>query len=592
MQKIYWNFAWHNTTMSARTRINQGLDKLRLQTARPDALIQLSILGLIVGLVTGITIVAFLYVIDTGLRYLLPSNDVENFEGLSLTARFIFPVIGAVLLALVFKWAAKDDPIVGVVNVLERLQFHEGYMKVRSFILQFIGASIALISGQSMGREGPAIHLGSSVGSLLGQSMGLPNNAIRTLLACGSAAAIGAAFNTPLAGVIFAMEIIIVEYTLASFIPIMIAAVAASGIAHIAYGNEPILKIDELAHISSIEIPFIILLGVLVGIASTIFSITIRHIGQAVKNANLSLRFIAAGIFTGLVAILIPQVLGLGYDTISNAVLGQYSIALLFAIMVCKLITTAVSVGCGLPAGLISPSLVIGSVGGALMGTILHQWFDIPQENNSLYALIGMSAMMGACLQAPLAALTAVFEVSASHNIIWPSMLAIVIAQLISRQLFKQPPIFDLLLQIRGLDARDNPIVQSLHRTGVAKVMNQDYVCLERTVETNHAIEEMKNNPQWIIVTENKTPIALLRGIDLTHHIEKESESDKLDLMEIPAKRYELANIDIRATMAKAQQIFTQEHPEALCVTHWDRNAPRYIYGVLTKEQFENSFTR
>ena len=578
--------------MSIRTRINRGLDKLRIQTARPDALIQLSILGLVVGLATGIIIVAFLYVIDTALHYLLPSNDAENFEGLSLTARFIFPVIGAILLAIIFKWTAKSDHVVGVVNVLERLRFHEGYMKLRSFILQFIGASIALISGQSMGREGPAIHLGSSVGSLLGQSMGLPNNAVRTLLACGSAAAIGAAFNTPLAGVIFAMEIIIVEYTLASFIPIIIAAVAASGIAHIAYGNEPILKINELAHITPIEIPFIILLGILVGIASTVFSISIRYISQIVKKTDLSLRFVIAGVFTGIVAIAIPQVLGLGYDTIHNAVLGQYSIALLFAIMVCKLIATAVSVGCGLPAGLISPSLVIGSVGGALMGTILYQWFDIPQENNSLYALIGMSAMMGACLQAPLAALTAVFEVSASHNIIWPSMLAIVIAQLISRQLFKQPPIFDLLLQVRGLDTRENPIIQSLHRTGVAKVMNQNLACLERTISIDQAKEKVLHNPQWIVITENKKPISLLRGIDLTHYIEQKTSSDEIDLMEIPARRYELAIIDVRATMAKAHEIFNQEHPEALCVTHWDRNAARYVYGVLTKEQFDNSFTR
>ena len=578
--------------MSVRTRINQGLDKLRLQSARPDALIQMSILGLIVGLVTGITITVFLFVIDTGLRFLLPADSTENFEGLSMAARFSFPFIGAVILAIFFKLVAKDDPVVGVVNVLERLQFHEGYMKVRSFILQFIGASIALISGQSMGREGPAIHLGSSVGSLLGQSIGLPNNAIRTLLACGSAAAIGAAFNTPLAGVIFAMEIIIVEYTLASFIPIIIAAVAASGISQLAYGHERIIKIEELGHIPANEIPFILLLGVLVGIASTIFSISIRHMSRTIRDINLSLRFVIAGTFTGLVAIAIPQVLGVGYDTIQNAVLGQYSIAILFAMMICKLLTTAVSVSCGLPAGLISPSLVIGSVGGALMGSILHQWFNFPEVNNSLYALIGMSAMMGACLQAPLAALTAVFEITASHNVIWPSMLAIVVAQLISRQLFKQPPIFDLLLQLRGLDISNSPVMQSLHRTGVAKIMNQNYVCLDRISSCDIATNEIKNDPQWIIVTEDNFPVSLMRGIDLAHYIETEAPDGNFDLMQIPAKRYEINIIDVRATMAKAHEVFTQEMPEALCVTHWDRNATRYVYGVLTKEQFDQSFTR
>ena len=153
-------------------RINNSLDEFRLQTAKPDALIQSSLLGLLVGLLTGCVLVAFILIIEHSLSIWLPGNIAENFEDLTPVSRLIAPIIGSVMLAVLFKLVAKDETAVGVVNVLERLRYHQGYLKFRSFILQFIGASIALVSGQSMGREGPAIHLGAYVGIALGQSFG------------------------------------------------------------------------------------------------------------------------------------------------------------------------------------------------------------------------------------------------------------------------------------------------------------------------------------------------------------------------------------------------------------------------------------
>ncbi len=574
-------------------RITDSLDEFRLQTAKPDALIQSSLLGLLVGLLVGCVLVAFILIIDRSLSFWLPNNIAENFEDLTPTSRLIAPIVGATLLAILFKLVAKDDSAVGVVNVLERLRYHQGYLKFRSFILQFIGASIALISGQSMGREGPAIHLGAYLGSALGQSFGLPNNAIRTLVACGSAAAISAAFNTPLAGVIFAMEIIMVEYTFASFIPIIIAAVAATGVSRSFLGDEPLIAFINIPTISLAEVPFVILIGLLVGFASTLFTILIRHITKLTQPLGLSIRFLIAGCATGIIALQVPQVMGLGYDTLNAAVLGQIPMTLLLVIMVTKLLATAISVGCGMPAGLIGPSLVIGAVGGSLMAIFLHQAMGVPLENSSLYALIGMSAMMGACLQAPLAALTAVFEITANHSVIWPSMLAIVVAQLISRQLFKQPPVFDLLLNVRGLDFYEDPITQSLQRTGIARAMSRSFSLLPIITHLNQALEALENDPQWICIQDGRTPIALIRGIDLVQYLEKDDNAaDEIDLMQIPAKRMQISQIDLRATLAKARETFNQETSEALCVTHWNKNASRYVYGVLTREQFEQLYMR
>lgn len=575
-----------------RDKLMNSLDELRLLTAKPDALIQHSLMALVTGLGTGFTIVAFLLVIDSTLSYWLPGHQAENFEGLHPMARMFAPIAGSLLLAVFFLWAAKGDYVVGVVYVKERLRYHEGYLKLRSFILQFVGASIALISGQSMGREGPAIHLGAAVGSLFGQSMGLPNNTIRTLVACGSAAAIGAAFNTPLAGVIFAMEIIIVEYTISSFIPIIIAAVAATGVARWAFGDAPVLSIDAIASVPLTEIPFLILLGLLVGFASTAFTYLIRLTSNLTNDLSLTVRFLIAGACTGVIAVAIPQIMGIGYDTVNSAIIGHLSIALLSAVLLAKLVATAVSVGCGLPAGLISPSLVIGAVGGALLGAVLEQSMSMPIQSSGFYALIGMSAMMGACLQAPLAALTAVFEITANPNVIWPSMLAIVVAQLVSRQMFKQPPVFNLLLETRGLDFNEDPITQALQRIGVAKVMNQDIICVSQKLDRQTISNQFQKIPQWVVIEEDFTPKSVLRGVDLINYVENKAGDAAFDLMEIPGKRLQVACIDLRATLAKARDTFQEENAEAICVVHWNRRSQRHCYGVIVRDQFEDLYVR
>ena len=571
-------------------KILERLDELRLQTAKPDALIQLSLAGLLTGLVTGLVIVGFVYLVDATLGYFLPDGNAENFEGLPPVVRLALPIIGALLLALIFSRLAKEERVVGIVYVLERLRYHEGYLKLRSFILQFIGAGIALISGQSLGREGPAVHLGASVGSSLGQVLGLPNNTIRTLVACGAAAAIGAAFNTPLAGVIFAMEIIIVEYTVSSFIPIIISAVAATGVARWALGNESIFANLNIIPLPISDVPILILFGVVIGLLSTFFTASIKYVSKACEHMSLTMRFLLAGNCTGLVAMFIPQVMGLGYDTILLAVQGELVFTLLATILIAKLIVTAIAVGCGLPAGLISPSLVIGATAGALLGSIFQHSTYTSGIDTGLYTLIGMSAMMAACLQAPLAALTAVFEITANPTVIWPSMLVIVISQLVSRQLFKQIPVFDLLLSLRGLDLKENPIAQTLRRTGVAKIMNRDVAILPSTIEPEIARRKLKNTPQWILLEEEDQPVALLRGVDLLHYLEDKDEQTPINLLEIPGKRLEVSSIDLRATLDKARQIFQRENCEALCVLHWNPRARKRLYGIVARGQFEKLY--
>ena len=217
------------------------LQNFRNQLASYDALPQLVALGLLSGVSCGLLIALFRFAIDIPLGELLPEH-VENFEGLSLVQRFLFPCIGGLILAIMYKYWSLIKNKVGVVHLLERLAYHQGHIPGKNLISQFIIAVVALVSGQSVGKEGPAIYMGASLSSVLGQWLRIPDNSHRILVACGCAAAISAAFNTPLAGVVFAMEVILLDYTIAGFTPIIVASVTSALVTRLIFNNEPLFS--------------------------------------------------------------------------------------------------------------------------------------------------------------------------------------------------------------------------------------------------------------------------------------------------------------------------------------------------------------
>ena len=557
--------------LSLRKNLATGLERLRIQSASSDALLQLSLAGLFTGIATGVVIVAFVLVVDFSLAYFL-NQQPENFEGLNTISRVLAPIFGGLLLATLFHFFAKGQGV-GIAHVRERLRHHDSDLTLRGFIMQFIGGSIALISGQSLGREGPSIHLGAALGSLFGKSLHLPHNTLRILLACGSAGAIGAAFNTPLAGVIFAMEIIIAEYAVGSFVPIMISAVAATGISRWLLGNEPFLSIGLVPSASLQEIPFLLLLGILVGIAAASFIYIVRRSSEITANWNLFKRYSFAAAITGFTAIFVPQVLGVGYDSLNQAILGQLPLVTLIIILVMKLITSSISVGCGLPAGLIGPSFVIGAVGGSFMGLVLDQTLHLPVESSGLYAILGMAAMMGACLQAPLAALIAAFEITANPNIIWPSMLCIAVAQLVTRQVLKQGPVIDVILQSKGLDAAEDPLTQSLQRTGVSNIMNSDILTINAEQFAAVSTGTLDVSSEWLLLESDDDG-----SISLFHQIADSSKGATATSLTFTKSMA----IDSRATLSTARTYFRQNDIEVLHIIS-SNNAT--CLGVISRHQ-------
>ncbi|MGD2083433.1 MAG: chloride channel protein, partial [Chromatiales bacterium] len=256
---------------AVRERWQSHMESMRLRLARPDALLALAVLGLATGVLAGLVIVSFRLAVEGTQSSFLPGGLPEGYERLPLWARFLLPVAGGLVIGVVFHGFAKGVYTLGIARVMERLAFHQGYLTLRGFLLQFIGAAVAIVSGHSVGREGPHVFLGAAAASLLGQRLALPNNSIRTLVGCGTAAGIAASFNTPLAGVIFALEVVMMDYTLASFIPVILAAVSADTISILVFGADAAFRVPAVRLGTLAELPVVLLLGIAVGALAAAF---------------------------------------------------------------------------------------------------------------------------------------------------------------------------------------------------------------------------------------------------------------------------------------------------------------------------------
>lgn len=570
------------------------LDEVHLSLSRPEALIPLSLLGLISGLLAGGVIVLFRLSVEGFQDELLPGQGAENYEGLSAWVRLLLPVLGGVMLAIMFRWFANGVVLLGVGSVMERMSYHQGHLTIRGFMLQFFGAATAIISGHSVGREGPHIFLGAATSSLLGQFFQLPNNSIRTLVGCGAAAGIAASFNTPLAGVIFSLEVIMLDYTVASFIPIILSAVTATLLANAILGSEAAFIVPAIELSSLGEIPLLALLGFAAGAASALYIYLLQSITVSTKNYAIWWKVIAAGWIVGFAGLLMPEVMGIGYDTVNAALIGQYGILFLFSMLILKMIATAACIGLGVPGGTIGPALFLGASLGSLVGLIAQEYIGI-DSHIAFYALLGMGAMMGASLQAPLAALTAMLELTQTPGIIMPGMLVIVIASITASEIFGRESLFITMLHSSGLDYKTTPVMQALRRAGVASVMNTNFVRVDWDIKSTTAHHLLDGKPDWILVDESEGPSFVLPGVDLARAMqtltdeERADNNFRLNLVEIPAERHKVCSIHINATLQEALEVLDESGSEALYVQHKSEPGAR-IFGLLTRGRIESAY--
>ncbi|MDN3522862.1 chloride channel protein [Halomonas ramblicola] len=586
-----------------RLDAGHGLERFRQQLANVDALPQLCVLGVVAGLLTGALMVLFRSLLELGGLWLFPGGSPEAFEALPPQWRSLMPLLAAVLIGIWMWRMPAAGRQIGVMHVIDRLTYHQGRFPLRNWLTQWWVGLVSVVGGLSAGREGPAIHLGAAASSGLGQRLRLPHNSLRVLVACGTAAGIAASFNTPVAGVIFAMEVVMMEYTIVGFMPVILASTMGAVVAQLVYGSHPAIGVPDLHLASLLDLPWIIASALAIGLLAGLF-VRVSRQGPRLEKLPMALRFLMAGGAVAAVAWWYPEVQGMGYDTLQATLSGSVAVDVLLAVAIGKLLLTAGTVACGIPVSIIGPVLVIGGAAGTLCG-LAGQWLlPIEASDPALYAMLGMAAMMGAVLQAPLAALMALLELTHNPNIILPGMLAVVVSCLTARQLCGCRGFF-ISLTRQGLHPLQQPLMQALSRVSVPAVMERRLVRTPRMVSHRRARALLEPEPVWILIerSSDDKPMLALKAADLARWLTehpapgdralegmKKGEEAPVDLMEIPGVRLELAPIGLQATLSEAFGKLNDSMLDALYVEHGHRPKQKRISGIITRGAIERFY--
>lgn len=563
------------------------IDNYRRYLTNYDSVLAYSVLGIVGGVASGAMILLF----ETAIIQLAAvwgvGDEGDGFEALPRFMHFALPVCGALVLGTAYHFIRGEDRETGIVHVLSRMHSHYGVLPARNALVQFIGGTVALASGQSGGREGPGVHLGGAINSLLGQRLGLPHNSLRVLIACGTAGGIAAAFNTPLAGVIFAMEVIVAEYTVVGFIPVMLAAVSASAVSRTLATGGAAFSIPTLQLNSLLEIPYVIMLGIVCGISVVAF-IRISKFATRFSKWNVILRFTLAGAITGTLALAVPEIMGIGYDTLNLALHGELALGALAVIAIAKLLATAISCGAGLPIGIIGPNLLIGGCIGGALGLLGSQFMPGLASDPILYIVIGMGAAMGAAMNAPLAAILAVIELTHSISIGMPAMLAIVAATLTSSGVFSQRSVHQTMLRQMQRIVPSDPLNQMLHRTSATSIMDSRVVQVPTTLSEQDREPLLEFSPTWCLVTRDQEDLYLVQGSELLGWLQETDSSEEVDITESDIRRWTVTSAPVQASLRQAMDNIVRDTAEVACIYDRSRSSGKQILqGVVTRESIE-----
>lgn len=422
-----------------------------------------SLLAVLIGVFAGLLVVLFHIAIDF-LGWTSIGAITTRFRYGRLAAPALGGLVSAALVLRVFR-AAQGS---GVNQTKAALYVSNGYIPVSTILGKFIACSISIGSGNSLGPEDPALQMGAGVASLLGRLFGLERGSMRMIAPVGAAAGIAAAFNTPIAGVLFVMEEVVAAWNAAMVGSILLAAVAAVVVERWFLGNQPLFRVPPFQFTHPSELLVYALLGILGGFAAAIFVRLIGSLRAQLDKLPPWSRYVqplVAGLIVGAVGLWLPQVMGAGYDAIDNALHDEFLWRMLLLLSLAKMFVTMVCFSSGIPGGMFAPTLFTGAMIGGGLGGLAHLYWPASVSPASAYVLVGMGTFFAGVFRAPMTAIIMVFEVSASYVIILPVAIASTTAYFISRQLH-HVPFFTMLARQEGLDlpsAEERRAVTVLH---------------------------------------------------------------------------------------------------------------------------------
>ncbi len=388
------------------------------------------------------------------------------------------PALGALLLAPFLILFPKNASRDGVLATIEAVALQNGVMRWSNSVLRMCMSAITLGSGGSAGSNGPIIQIGSSLASGVGQLLRVAGNRLRVVVACGAAAGVASIFNAPIAGVLFALEVVLGEFNVHSFSPIVIASVVATAISRTISKTGNVLDVLPYSLHSPWEILLYAFMGVVAGLVAVLFIRTMAFMEHFFRNRVPIQKYLKpalGGLLVGALGFFFPQVLGYSYEPFIQAIYGQVDLRMMGLLVVLKILATALTLGSGGSGGILSPSLFLGAVLGSACGELFMKFLPGIVVTPGAYGVVGMGAMLGAVVQAPMTAIIMVFEMTSVYAVILPMMTACIVATLVQKGIL-QGSIYTLGLARSGLDidaGREMGILLSLK---VKDVMRCDHV--------------------------------------------------------------------------------------------------------------------
>jgi CIC family chloride channel protein len=390
-----------------------------------------------------------------------------NLPGLGMWFVVLAPMVGGLLYGPLVARFAPEARGHGVPEVMLAVAEHGGRIRPQVPVVKALASALCIGSGGSVGREGPIVQIGSAVGSVLGQAARVTPQQLRLLVACGAAGGISATFNAPIAGVFFALEVILRDFATESFGVVVLSSVIAAALARSAFGDASFLHLSHFTLSSPLELVFYAGLGMLAGAAGVLFIRTLYGAEDLVDRLwgrrPQWARPVAGGIVLGLLLLALPEMYGVGYPVLSKAVAGHYALLFLVALMLGKILACSTTIAIGGSGGVVAPSLFIGAMLGSVYGRGAHALLPHLTAPAGAYGLVGMGAVFAGAARAPITAVIIVFELTNDYTIILPLMFAIVLASAVSGVLSRDT-IYTLKLRRRGIHV-DRPRVVSVMQT-------------------------------------------------------------------------------------------------------------------------------
>jgi len=404
------------------------------------------VLSLVIGALTGMAVVAFILVTERlGMR-IYP-------VGSAAWRRLLMPVVGSLAMGYLLYRYFPNARGSGVPQTKAALFAHNGFISLRTVLGKFGCTAATLASGIPLGREGPSVQVGAGIASVLGRFLGLRPEKVKALIPVGAAAAIAAAFNTPMAAVMFSLEEVMGDLNAPMLGSVVLAAATSWGVLRWLLGNDPLFKVPQYTLVHPLEFGIYALLGVAGGFLSVAFTRLLLSMRKYFLRLPIKTRWwhpVVGGVLVGIMGLFVPQVLGVGYAYVGDSLNGTMALKLMLLLIVLKLFGVTVSYATGNAGGIFGPALFLGAMLGGAVGTVAHHLLPGYTAAPGAYALVGMGALFAGIVRAPMTSVLMIFEMTRDYAVIVPLMIANMTSLFISSR-FEPDPIYESLAHQDGI---------------------------------------------------------------------------------------------------------------------------------------------